>query len=347
VPAQPNDTSSAPVRPGLSLADLVHEAETNPPKPILEGLIHENEIVGLHGTQEVFKTLFCLLLAEALATGGDFLGTWKVSRLHAVFFLETEMSVSALGKRAQSVYGQNLSQNIFFADENQLRQFRRASTLTAKLNLLRDWLLQLKKAGTEIDVVIIDTANPLFRGRQSPNDETTAGEFFDRIAELPAKLKIFVRHNRKRRADNDVLGGFGDEEDAQSQRGSGQFADVPDLLVQLRRPDKRVDKAKLEITKFRHGSKPAPFDLWFDHLDFRLIPYPPVVHLLRLGPATRDELITGLKARFNIGHNAAETQLKSAKEARLVVEAQKGHRKLLSIDWNAAPRQPDEGDYLV
>jgi hypothetical protein len=103
---QTTGANSAPVRPGLSLADLVHEAETNPPKPILEGLIHENEIVGLHGTQEVFKTLFCLLLAEALATGRHFLGAWKVSRPHAVFFLETEMSVSALGKRAQNIFGQ-------------------------------------------------------------------------------------------------------------------------------------------------------------------------------------------------------------------------------------------------
>jgi hypothetical protein len=48
---------TATARPGFSIAELIHEAETNPPQPILEGLIHANEIVGLHGTQEAFKTM--------------------------------------------------------------------------------------------------------------------------------------------------------------------------------------------------------------------------------------------------------------------------------------------------
>lgn len=107
---QTTGANSAPVRPGLSLADLVHEAETNPPKPILEGLIHENEIVGLHGTQEVFKTLFCLLLAEALATGRHFLGAWKVSRPHAVFFLETPCEAKSFrSSQPQAANGQRRS----------------------------------------------------------------------------------------------------------------------------------------------------------------------------------------------------------------------------------------------
>jgi hypothetical protein len=43
--------------------------------------------------------------------------------------------------------------------------------------------------------------------------------------------------------------------------------------MQIKRPDKRVDCADLEITKFRHGSKPAEFQLCFDRVDYRLIPY--------------------------------------------------------------------------
>ena len=46
-----------------------------------------------------------------------------------------------------------------------------------------------------------------------------------------------------------------------------------------------------------------------------------------------------------IGHNAADEQLRSAKETRLVVEAQKGHQKLLSIDGRVASTRPEEGDY--
>jgi hypothetical protein len=335
-------TVPAPARPGLSLAELIHEAETNPPQPILEGLIHENEIVGLHGTQEAFKTMWCLQLAEALATGGWFLGAWKVNRPHNVFFLETEMSVTATGKRARQMYGQRVPSRLFFATEKELKQFRRAPTLAAKMSLLDGWLSRYRASGIEIDVVIVDTANPLFRGTQSPNDETTAGEFFDRLANLPGKLKLYVRHNRKRRGDN---GGHDVDEDAQSQRGSGQFADVPDLLMQMKRSDKRVDCAELEITKFRHGSKPAEFDLCFDRVDYRLIPYPKLVHLLREETRSREELIAGLKAHFNMGHNAAETNIKTAKESGLLVETQRGHQKLLSINWDKARRPPEEGDH--
>jgi AAA domain len=333
---------TAPVRPGLSLAELIYEAETNPPQPILEGLIHENEIVGLHGTQEAFKTMFCLQLAEALATGDWFFGAWKATRSYNVFFLETEMSVTAMGKRARKMYGQKVPSGLFFANEKELRQFRRAPNLSAKMALLEEWLSRYKASGTEIDVVIIDTANPFFRGKQSANEETVVGEFFDRFASLPVKLKLFVRHNRKRRGDN---GGHDVDEDAQSQRGSGQFADVPDLLLQMKRPDKRVDSAEIEITKFRHGSKPEPMRVWFDKVEYRLIPYPPLVHILRGGPRSRDEVIAGLKAHFSMGHNGVETNLKTAKESGLITETPSGHRKLLSVDWNKARKRPDEGDY--
>jgi AAA domain len=308
----------------------------------LEGLIHENEIVGLHGTQEAFKTMWCLQLAEALATGGYFLGQWKATRPMNVFFLETEMSVTAMGKRARQMYGQRVPTGVFFATEKELKQFRRAPDLAAKMNMLDGWLSRYRAFGIVIDVVIVDTANPLFRGRQSPNDETTAGEFFDRLTNLPGKLKVYVRHNRKRRADN---GGVDVDEDAQSQRGSGQFADVPDLLMQMKRSDKRVDCADIEVTKFRHGSKPAEFQLCFDSIDYRLIPYPKLVHLLREETRSREELIAGLKAHFNMGHNNAETNLKTAKESGLIIETQMGHRKLLSVNWGKARVRPEEGDY--
>jgi hypothetical protein len=333
---------TAPARPGLSLAELIHEAETNPPQPILEGLIHENDIVGLHGSQEAFKTMWCLQLAEALATGDWFLGAWKADRPHNVFFLETEMSVTALGKRACQMYGQRVPPGLFFATEKELKQFRRAPDLAAKMNMLAGWLARYRAAGIEIDVVIVDTANPLFRGKQSPNDETTAGEFFDRLANLPGKLKLYVRHNRKRRGDN---GGEDLDEDAQSQRGSGQFADVPDLLMQMKRSDKRIDCAEVEVTKFRHGSKPPEFQLCFDRVDYRLIPYPKLIHLLRQDTRSREELIAGLKTHFNMGHNSAEVNLKSATQSEMIIETQRGHQKLFSVNWEKVRRPPEEGDY--
>jgi hypothetical protein len=56
-------------------------------------------------------------------------------------------------------------------------------------------------------------------------------------------------------------------------------------------------------------------------------------------------LIAGLKTHFNMGHNTAETNLKTAKESGLIVEAPRGHQKLFSINWEKARRRPEEGDY--
>src|SRR5262249_14873564 len=93
------------------------------------------------------------------------------------------------------------------------------------------------------DVLILDTANPFFRGKESPNDETTAGAFFDLLADLPTKTKLFVRHNHKPRMDD--TGG----DAAAKIRGSGQFGDVPDLLLELRQPKKQTNEAVRGVTK--------------------------------------------------------------------------------------------------
>jgi hypothetical protein len=52
-----------------------------------------------------------------------------------------------------------------------------------------------------------------------------------------------------------------------------------------------------------------------------------------------------LKTHFNMGHNSAETNLKTAKESGLIVETPRGHQKLFSINWEKARRRPEEGDY--
>ena len=87
-----------------SIDDLIREARTSPPKPILADLLNENEIAGLHGTQEVFKTVLAMQLAESLALGTPFLDIWQVPHARRVFFFETEMSPSSLGRRLGKMY---------------------------------------------------------------------------------------------------------------------------------------------------------------------------------------------------------------------------------------------------
>jgi len=67
-------------------------------------------------------------------------------------------------------------------------------------------------------VFILDTGI-LFSREGIPNDETTAGAFFDLLADSPTKTKLFVRTITSR-IDDPV------KTPLQKIRGSGQFADV-------------------------------------------------------------------------------------------------------------------------
>jgi hypothetical protein len=323
VDPQPGQASAEPSR-RTGIAELIWRAKVSPPKPIITGLLHEREIAGLHGTPEVFKTIFTLQLAESLITGKPFLGAWEVPKPRSVYFLETEMSEAALGDRLAKMYAyETPPQGMDFADEKQFRELHRATDLNQKFSLLREWLRESKA-----DVLILDTANPFFRGKESPNDETTAGAFFDLLADLPSKTKLFVRHNRKPGL-NDSAG------DATAKiRGSGQFSDVPDLLLELRRPDKRTNEAGLSVTKYRHGSKPEDLTLWLDTGNLRLISVPPVIHLLQNGPRLRSELLEGL-TRFGIEQRKGDELIKAMQP--YLTQSMKGHERVYDIDWDAAP----------
>jgi hypothetical protein len=188
---------------------------------------------------------------------------------------------------------------------------------------LNEWIAEV---GAQ--VAILDTCNPFFRGRESPNDETTVGAFFDLLDALPSPTKLFVRHNKKRRIEDC------DFDSAAKIRGSGQFADVPDLLIELSRLDKRTHEARLGVSKFRHGTKPDDLTLWFDNGDFRLITIPPLIQVLRTGMQSRAELISSLERRFGIGQRKADEMI--SEQRLFLMERMDGHRKVFEIDWSAA-----------
>jgi hypothetical protein len=331
IPAEESIESAGEGPRRTGIADLIWRAKVSPPKPVIAGLLQEKEIAGLHGAPEVFKTIFTLQLAEALATGKPFLGVWQIPKPRRVYFFETEMSETALGRRLEKMYANEIPpERIEFADEAQLKRFYRATDLQQKFALLKDWLSKAKS-----DVVVLDTANPFFRGKESPNDETTAGEFFDLLADLPTKTRIFVRHNHKPRIDDSS----GDA--ATKIRGSGQFADVADLLLELSRKDKRTNEAILSISKYRHGSKPDDLALWLDTSVLRLISAPPVVYLLQNGPLTRRQLLDGFKTRFGVKERLADELIKKElvrdeNEAVCLKESMRGHERVYEIDWDAA-----------
>jgi hypothetical protein len=65
-PVETVEAAGAQSRTGV--AELIWTAQTSPPKPVIQGLLNESEIAGLHGAPEVFKTIFSLQIVEALAS---------------------------------------------------------------------------------------------------------------------------------------------------------------------------------------------------------------------------------------------------------------------------------------
>lgn len=307
----------------MNAFDLIRSATDAPPAPLVDGLWYEGELAGLHGQPEAMKTFLALQLAESLAAGRPFLGLFKVPRVRRVCLCETEMNVSTLGLRlAQMNRGQRLPDGLTFASAADLRTLSHASNLEAKFAVLA-------YIADGSDVLILDTANCFFRGAQSGNDERFAGEFFDRLAALPG-TKLFVRHDRKRHGD-----AFESDDGAGSIRGSGQFADWPDLLLQSRRPDRRLQSATLRVTKFRNGTTPPDVELWLDLALYRLRPLPPVVAVLAEHPSglPREDLIAHAKARFGIGHATVDAMANALGE--FVRRTQSGHAKRLILDRDA------------
>jgi len=301
---------------------LIENAKKNPPQPIVRGLLNEGEVAGLHGPPEAFKTIFTLQFAESIASGTPFLGRWDVPRPLSVYYFETEMSTTALGFRVGEMYKHKPPVGrIGFADEKRLKAFKRAPNLEAKFRLLREWVQEVAA-----DVAILDTCNPFFRGNQSPSEETTVGEFFDHLDALPVASTVFVRHNHKPRMDDQNADG------ASRIRGSGQFADVPDLLMEIQRTDKRINKAELAVTKYRHGTKPDDLTLWFDKGEFRLCAMSPVIHLLRGGRLSREELLYGLETRFGVSQRYADNLTDNQVQLKYVDQSMQGHKRVYEIN---------------
>lgn len=311
----------------MDAAALIANYRVTPPCWVVEGLFSENEIGGLHGPQEVFKTIFCVQFQESLASGQPFLGAFPIPQARRTFLLETEMSATAIGRRLAAMFPtQAPPPGMLFASEAELRAFRRATGLQKKFQLVNHWVKE-----RSADVLILDTCNPFFRGKQSANAEESAGEFFDLLENVPASLKIFARHNHKRR---DMEPG----DDASLIRGSGQFADVPDFLIQLKREDRRTNEATLSFSKFRHGTRPDDLTLWFDVAAFRLTALPPIIYALIQDPCTRSELLERLNRCFGIGSRKGE-QMLSAQRGYLV-ERGSGRQHVLEIAPEALKHAP-------
>ncbi len=182
----------------LSARDLIRQARENPPRSIITGLLNEGEILVLHGSEECFKSVFVIQMAESIATGNSLLNFWDVPNPMKVGIIETEMHEVQLGERMDSMFGDNPPDRMVFFSTEDLRHWRRQS-LEGKFDTIRKWIRVER-----IQVLMIDTANDFFRGADNPNDERYVGTFFDLLRNMAPKGSILVRHDRKKRMGDEA-----------------------------------------------------------------------------------------------------------------------------------------------
>ena len=300
-------------------ADLIRKAQEDRPIPIIDGLLNENQLMLIHGTEECFKSVFVMQIAACLAEGLPLLRLWPIPQPRCVGVLETEMDEGGMGDRAAKMFdGRTPPDNAIFYPNSELKEWRRAS-MQGKFTRLENWI---KEDGLE--VLIVDTANDFFRGNADPSVEQCAGGFFDNMRNLPVKARIIVRHDRKSHEDTTDL------HSNEKIRGSGEWKEDPETILYMQRVDRRTNQAWLDVGKLRYGMKPEPLNLWFDAGNFLLTPLPPIIALLAEEPLSRSEILTKCKDRFDLGQRKVDEMLKQ--EGGFVQSFARGHEKVFRIN---------------
>lgn len=310
-------------------ADLIRYAHEHPPEPMMEGLLNKGDILLLHGSEESFKSVFVLQMAESLATGVDFLKYWNVPQSRRVGVIETEIHEVMLGERLGKMFpAGDPPEKLLVMREEALRGWRRLG-LRSKFESVQKWVTE-----NRIEVLMIDTANDFFRGPDNPSDERNVGEFFDELRNMRVDSRIIVRHDRKRSVEAD-----GQMHSNERIRGSAEWKEDPETIVGLQRTDRRTHAALLEVGKLRYGAKPDPFKIWFDLKTFRLTPLPPVIEVLSVrGQETRETITSQCERRFGLSARSVDEMLGQQRE--FLKEKMVGHSKQFEIDLDKVHRAP-------
>lgn len=313
-----------------SAGDLIRYAKKNPPQRIIAGLLNVGDILLLHGSEESFKSVFVLQIAESIATRHRLLNHWPIPKPYKVGVIETEIHEVMLGERLGKMFpGGNPPENICFLAEEALRQWRKEN-MNGKFRFVQNWINE-----QGIEVLMLDIASDFFRGNDNPSEERSVGTFFDQLRNLKVKARVIVRHDRKR-PQQQIEGT--DSNPNEQIRGSGEWKEDPEVILYLDRLDRRTNKVTFEVGKLRYGQKPDPWMLWFDAGTFRLTALPPVVAVLGSDTRSRQEIISACEERFNLGERMVDRMLGDIGE--YLEEAQAGHQKTFKVDPQRSLKAP-------
>jgi hypothetical protein len=313
-----------------TLADLARLAEEQPlvwlvPSTIIQGGIHV-----LWGKEESFKTTLAMQLIEALSVGGRFLD-WEVEGGLTVGLAELEMTEVIFKMRAHTfLKPAKQSPEIHVLTEDQRRQILDAPTATLRVAVIVQWVKALG-----LQVLVIDSAAKLFPPTANIGSQPVVSDLFSQLQKVGCTV-IVIAHPRKRDRTQAVEM-HGDNDDI---AGSGRFAQDPDIVLEIWRPDGRAPMVKLSWGKNRMDFKPEDIEVFFDAVDFRLYPRHPFLHLL---PTSREQLIEQAVKRFGWKRATVDEHISTLKELRdskgnpLVVETHDSRRAIFSLAPGVSP----------
>jgi hypothetical protein len=309
--------------PNHSVAKLIRAAEENQQSWLIEGLWQPNAIVAVHSLEGEFKSILAYQIAEALATGQVLMEKWVVPEPVRVAVLQTEMPDNMVGERLKAMYPegeipQNLIVSNYAVKIGLLQKFMPAD----KFQLIHNWLKHEKAR-----VLVWDTINSVLASFGNPNSEEATARFYSHLEQLPVDGILVVRHDGKPSKDTQL------RQSNQQIRGSNLHAEIASAVIQLQRPDRRSNRAVMEIGKLRHDCVPEPIECWFDAGKMRLTVQSPPVAVLQeeAEPLTREELNSALARRFGIEGRVADDLMSQLKSTAVLIPGKRGHERTWAL----------------
>jgi hypothetical protein len=314
--------------PDHSISQLISGAERYKNDWHIEGLWEPNTLFLVHSLEGEFKSIFAYQVGEALATGQPLLRKWAVPTPRRVGVLQTEMPDNMVGKRLKAMYPDGrIPSNLIVSSEALKIAIQRKYSAPDKFQVIHNWLV-----GKDLEVLLWDTVTSVLSACGNPNTEEATAQFYSRLEALPLKGALVVRHDGKPSRDSEGRQGN------QKVRGSNLHAEIASVIIQMHRPDRRSNKAQLDIGKLRHDTVPEPLDCWFDAGTMRLTLLPPPVVLLEGGPLTREVLNRELLERFKLKERSADELIRQLEDEGFLLGETRGHERVWSLNPKAVPK---------
>jgi AAA domain len=266
-----------------SVRELIEHSRQHPMRWFVPDVVLEDGVHVLHGPEESFKTMLTLQLHEALTIGGPFLTRSSVRGLKTGI-AELEMKNRLFGHRLSRFFRDTVP-DIRVLPDSLRQKVLSGRTPKERMEVIANWAHE-----EALDFLSIDSAVKLFPPGCDLSRADLASEVFSQIQRLPTAW--IIAHDRKPLPGIITKGGNAEIV------GSGRFAQDPDVIHQMHRPDGRAPVAVFSWGKVREGAKCNPIPLYFDHADYRLYPLHPYLHLLGSRPVRQSEIIVQAERRY-------------------------------------------------